>query len=134
MFTYNAPNDDGKRAPQSGAGWRASLSSGRWSQTGSIGVTLVEIPAETPLGAQLDQHSLPVRAPSDRSARPSPASHRTHQDPAARGRISRNLFSDRRCTVGGQLYEARLIDFDGIAQGIAGESDDASFTFGNADR
>jgi len=42
--------------------------------------------------------------------------------------------SDRRCTVGGQLYQARLVDFDGIQQGMGGESDDASFTFGNADR
>ena len=43
-------------------------------------------------------------------------------------------LSDRRCTVGGQLYQARLIDFDGISQGMGNESDDASFTFGNADR
>ena len=43
-------------------------------------------------------------------------------------------LSDRRCTVGGQLYQARLIDFDGISQGMGNEADDASFTFGNADR
>jgi len=42
--------------------------------------------------------------------------------------------SDRRCTVGGQLYFARLLGFDGISQSIGNESDQAQFTFGNADR
>ena len=32
------------------------------------------------------------------------------------------------------MYLPRLIDFDGISQGMGNESDDASFTFGNADR
>ena len=36
--------------------------------------------------------------------------------------------------MGGQLYQARLIDFDGISQGMGNESDDAAFVFGNADR
>ena len=43
-------------------------------------------------------------------------------------------LSDRRCTVGAQLYQARLLDFDGISQGMGGEADQATFTFGNADR
>lgn len=43
-------------------------------------------------------------------------------------------LSDRRCTIGGQLYLARLLDWDGIEQGISGEADAATFTFGNADR
>lgn len=42
--------------------------------------------------------------------------------------------SDRRCTVGDQLYQARLLDWDGISQGMSGESDHAQFNFGNADR
>lgn len=42
-------------------------------------------------------------------------------------------MSDRRCTVGGQLYQSRLLDWDGISQTIGSGSDDASFTFGNAD-
>ena len=32
------------------------------------------------------------------------------------------------------MYQPRLIDFDGISQGMGNESDDATFTFGNADR
>lgn len=43
-------------------------------------------------------------------------------------------LSDRRCTVGGQLYQARLLRWDGISQGMNGEADDAVFVFGNADR
>ena len=35
--------------------------------------------------------------------------------------------------MGGQLYQARLIDFDGITQGMGNESDNASFNLGNAD-
>lgn len=42
-------------------------------------------------------------------------------------------LSDRRVTIAGQLYQARLIDFDGISQSL-GPSDDARFRLGNADR
>jgi len=44
--------------------------------------------------------------------------------------------SDRRCTIGiaGQLYLPRLLEFDGIQQSIGNASDEAHFTFGNADR
>lgn len=43
-------------------------------------------------------------------------------------------LSDRRCTVGAQLYQARLLSWDGIEQGMGGDSDQAKFAFGNADR
>jgi len=43
-------------------------------------------------------------------------------------------LSDRRCTVGSFLYQPRLVQFGGISQGINGESDEAQFVFGNADR
>lgn len=42
-------------------------------------------------------------------------------------------LSDRRVTVGGQLYQPRLVDWDGISQTIGSASDDAGFSFGNAD-
>lgn len=41
--------------------------------------------------------------------------------------------SDRRVTVGGQLYQARLLEWSGISQTIGSASDDASFSFANAD-
>lgn len=43
-------------------------------------------------------------------------------------------LSDRLCTVGGQLYQPRLTSWDGISQTVGSASDDASFSFGNADR
>jgi hypothetical protein len=42
--------------------------------------------------------------------------------------------SDRRCTVGGQLYQARLLIWSSISQSLGNDADDASFVFGNADR
>ncbi len=51
-------------------------------------------------------------------------------------------LSNRRCTVGGQLFQARLASWAGISQTLAGgpgdaagsQSDTATFSFGNADR
>ena len=43
-------------------------------------------------------------------------------------------ISDRRVTVGGQLYQPRLLDWSGISQAIGGSADEAQFTLGNADR
>lgn len=45
------------------------------------------------------------------------------------------FLSDRRCTVGGQLYQRRLLGIpEGITQTIDGGSDTAVFEWGNADR
>lgn len=41
--------------------------------------------------------------------------------------------SDRRCTVGGQLYQARLLEHEDLSQSIGNEADSANFIFGNAD-
>lgn len=50
-------------------------------------------------------------------------------------RINGDIYlSDRRATVGGQLYQPRLLSADGISQGLDGASDAASFRLGNADR
>lgn len=43
-------------------------------------------------------------------------------------------LSDRRCVVGDQQYEPRLVDWAGIEQSLDGASDQASFTFGNSDK
>jgi hypothetical protein len=54
--------------------------------------------------------------------------------------VTDNIYlSDRRCTVGGQLYQSRLIDWDGISQALSSNqenssSDTATFRLGNADR
>ena len=43
-------------------------------------------------------------------------------------------ISDRRCNVGAQLYQPRLLNWDGISQDMGGAQDRAQFTLGNADR
>ena len=52
-----------------------------------------------------------------------------------------NIFlSNQRMTIGGQLYQERLLRWDGIQQvavgvpGVSAESDDVTLVFGNADR
>ena len=101
----------------------------------SVGVTLVEIPSANPT---YTLNSTVTRFPSGGlqtlcSRRSSRSSRSIKIQPLQAGYPAIYL-SDRRCTVGGQLYQARLIEFDGISQGMGNESDDASFTFGNADR
>jgi hypothetical protein len=136
-FTYNAPNDDGNgttaltcRFANEPLSWQMVA---EWAC--SVGVTLVEIPAATP--AYAVNASL-TRFPS--GGLPAALLSQVQQivplvkiQPLQAGYPGIYL-SDRRCTVGGQLYQARLIEFDGISQGMGNESDDASFTFGNADR
>lgn len=43
-------------------------------------------------------------------------------------------LSDRRVTIGGNLYQPRILSWDGISQSLGEASDIASFTLGNADR
>lgn len=43
------------------------------------------------------------------------------------------FVSDRRCTIDTQLYQARLLDWNGVSQSL-GASDQANFVFGNADQ
>jgi hypothetical protein len=101
----------------------------------SLGVTLIEIPQATP--------SYPLNQTVNRFP---PAALQTAllsqvQEIIPLIRIQplepgypAIYVSDRRSTIGGQLYQARLVEFDGISQSIGNESDEAQFTFGNADR
>ncbi len=136
-FTYNAPNDDGiGTTPVTCRFANEPLS---WEMVAdwacSLGVTLVEIPQTTP--------SYPLNQTVHRFP---PAGLQTAllsqvQEIIPLVRIQplesgypAIYISDRRCTIGGQLYQARLIEFEGISQSIGNESDEAQFTFGNADR
>ncbi len=136
-FTYNAPSDDGLgttaytcRFANEPLSWEMLTDA-----VCSLGVTLVEIPSSSPsytlnqtvtrfppqalkdaLLSQVQQIIPLVKIQPLESAYP--AIH----------------ISDRRCTVGGQLYQARLLEFDGISQGMGNEADEAQFSFGNADR
>ncbi len=136
-FTYNAPNDDGNgttaftcRFANEPLSWQMVAD---W--VCSVGVTLIEIPSSSPVYAL---NSTVTRFPS--GALQNALLSQVQQvvplikiQPLQAGYPAIYL-SDRRCTIGAQLYLPRLIDFDGISQGMGNESDDASFTFGNADR
>lgn len=136
-FTYNAPNDDGNgttaytcRFANEPLSWQMVAD---WAC--SVGVTLIEIPSSTPA---YTLNSTVTRFPS--AGLQSALLSQVQQvipliaiQPLQAG-YPAIYISDRRCSVGGQLYQARLIDFDGITQGMGSESDDASFVFGNADR
>jgi hypothetical protein len=136
-FTYNAPNDHGiGTTPVTCRFANEPLS---WEMVAdwacSLGVTLVEIPQTSP--------SYPLNQSVNRFP---PAALQTALlsqvqeivplvciQPLETG-YPAIYVSDRRCTIGGQLYQARLIEFDGISQSIGNESDEAQFSFGNADR
>ena len=136
-FTYNLPNDDGIgttpyicRFANEPLSWEMVAD---WAC--SVGVTLIEIPSSTPAYAL---NSTVTRFPSQ-ALKDALLSQVQQVIPLVRIQPLQSGYpeiylSDRRCTVGGQLYQARLIDFDGISQGMGNEADDASFTFGNADR
>jgi hypothetical protein len=136
-FTYNVPNDNGVgttpvvcRFANEPLSWEMVAD---WAC--SLGVTLIEIPQATP--------SYPLNQTVNRFP---PAALQTallsqvqeiiplvRIQPPQPGYPAIHL-SDRRCTIDVQLYQARLLEFDGISQSIGNESDEAQFTFGNADR
>lgn len=136
-FTYNAPNDDGNgttaytcRFANEPLSWQMVAD---W--VCSVGVTLIEIPSNAPT---YTLNSTVTRFPSQ--ALKEALLSQVQQviplikiEPLQAG-YPAIYVSDRRCTVGGQLYQARLIDLDGISQGMGNEADDATFVFGNADR
>ena len=111
------------------------LGDGRGLGPAALGVTLIEIPASNPTYSPVtDGDALPDADPQGRAAAAGAADDSAHQNPAAPGGYPAIYLSDRRCTVGGQLYLPRLVDFDGISQSMGNEADEATFTFGNADR
>ena len=136
-FTYNAPNDDGIgttaytcRFANEPLSWEMVA-----DHTCTVGVTLIEIPAAPPtytLNSTLTR--FPTQALKDALLSQVQGIVPLIKIQPLQSGYPAIYVSDRRCTIGGQLYQARLQEFDGIQQGMGGESDDASFTFGNADR
>ncbi len=136
-FTYNAPNDSGIGTTaftchfaDEPLSWEALT-----HHITSFGVTLVEIPTTDP---SYTLNSTETRFPG---ASLEAALLAQVQEFIPLIKITAResgypviFLSDRRCTIGGQLYQARLVDVEGIAQSIGNESDQAQFVFGNADR
>lgn len=136
-FTFNAPNDDGTgttpitcRFANEPLSWEMVAD---WAS--SLGVTLIEIPTTGPTYT-LNQTANRFPSASLKTALLSQVQEiipLVRIQPLESGYPGIHL-SDRRCTIGGQLYQSRLLEFDGISQSIGNESDEAQFTFGNADR
>jgi len=136
-FYYNAPNDDGNGTTQCICRFANEPLS--WEMVAdwacSIGVTLIEVPSSTPTYSVT---STVTRFPSV-SLQQALLAQVQEIIPLVKIQPLQSGYpaifvSDRRCIVGGQLYQARLLEFDGISQSIGSESDEAQFTFGNADR
>lgn len=137
-FTFNVPNDDGSGTTPVTV--RFSEDPLSWEMLGAVisstGVTLIEVPTESPT---YTLNSTVERFPSStlNTALLSQAQEiipLIYVKVKAPGYPDNIYLSDRRCIIGAQLYQARLLSFSGISQAMNGESDLASFTFGNADR
>lgn len=143
-FTYNLPSDDGTsttpvtcRFKDEPLGWQMVAD---WAC--SIGVTLVEIPSTNPsyqitaTQTRFPTGSLPAALLSQRQEL-FPLIKLT----ALQEGYPVMYLSDRRCKVGvevdptaRQQYLPRLLSWDGIQQSMGNDADQATFTFGNADR
>jgi hypothetical protein len=101
----------------------------------SIGVVLVEVPSATP---SYSVSSTLTRFPNS-TVNTETLNQVQTVIPLLKirvrdGGVSDIYLSDRRCTVGGNLYQPRLLDWSGIGQSINEPSDGARFVLGNADR
>jgi hypothetical protein len=104
----------------------------------SVGVTLIEVP-EAPPSYAVDStiNRYPDGAFEQHLAAPVQTlvplldivTHESKTEPSHALHLS-----DRYCTLGGTLYQARLLDWDGISQSIGNDSDVARFVLANADR
>jgi hypothetical protein len=136
-FTYNAPNDGGVGTTayichfaNEPFGWEFLTDA-----ISTVGVTLVELPTTNPsytLNGTY-QRFPPAGLQTALLAQVQEIIPLIKIQPRETG-YPTIYVSDRRCTIGGQLYVPRLIDWDGISQAIGNESDEAQFIFGNADR
>ncbi len=136
-FTYNAPNDDGNGTAAYTCRFANEPLS--WEMVAdwvcSIGVTLIEIPASNPTYSPITTDTrFPNTTLKDALLPQAQQLIPLIKIQPLQAGYPAIYLSDRRCTVGAQLYLPRLLDFDGISQSMGNEADQATFTFGNADR
>jgi hypothetical protein len=137
-FVYNAPGDDGNGVEQIVCRFANEPLSWEFisDQACSIGLTLIEVPFTNPSYAIA---STDTRFPAA-TLEAALLSQVQELIPLVKIQPRETGYpaiyvSDRLCTVGGQLYLPRLLrPPENISQGISGESDQAEFAFGNADR
>lgn len=137
-FTYAAPSDDGQSTTNVTVRFEntALTFEHMADQLCSIGLTLIEVPDDGD-APSYTLNSTDTRFPSS-SLETALLDQVQTLIPLVKVTVKESGYpviylSDRRCTVGGQLYQARLLRFDGISQSMNGEADDAMFIFGNAD-
>jgi hypothetical protein len=135
-FTFQVPNPDGTTTATTCRFENAPLTFDHLSNAvTSVGVVLVEIPSTTPT---YTLNSTQTRFPA--AGLPAALLSQVQEliplvKIQARATGYPAIYvSDRRCTVGGQLYQARLLIWSSISQSLGNDADDASFVFGNADR
>jgi len=138
-FTYNAPSDDGQGT--SAVTVRFIETALSWEflafHVSTVGITFAEVP-DPAAAPSYTLNSTVTRFPTSGLAT-ALLSQVQEIIPLLKITVRQAgypviFLSDRRATVGGQLYQARLLEFSGISQSMGGESDEASFSFGNADR
>jgi hypothetical protein len=142
-FTYNAPNADQTTSAVKVRFANVPLSL-QYLQNGcQAGITFVEVPDPTTAPSYSVTHTAQRFPPS---AMQSALLGQVQQIiPLVQIRVRESavpdiFLSDRRCTIGGQLYQPRLIGMGEpggdvlMSQDISGKADNVQFTFGNADR
>lgn len=137
-FTYAVPSDDGQSTSNVTVRFEnAPLTFEHMSDAlCSVGLTFVEVP-DPDEAPSYTLNSTDTRFPSA-SLKTALLDQVQTVVPLLKITVKESGYaviylSDRRCTVGAQLYQARLLRFDGISQSMNGEADDATFVFGNAD-
>ena len=137
-FTYNAPNADGTTTAYTVC--FALDEPFEWSYVSQVctstGLTFVEVPTSSPSYAIA---STDTRFPGNALATALLSQVQeiiplVKIQPKKTGGYPAIYLSDRRVTVGGQLYQPRLLENPEVSQAMNGESDVATFQFGNADR
>jgi hypothetical protein len=142
-FLYNVPNADGTFALTKVIWESTPISLQYLIHACQVGFNLIEVP-DPASAPSYGITSTCTRFPS--SALASALTDQVQQIvPLVRIRVRESAvsdvyLSDRRCSVGGQLYLPRLLGIgeqgsdDLIVQDLSGAADSVSFTFGNADR
>ena len=142
-FTYTVPNPDGTTTGVLVTFEQTPISFEYLRNAVQVGLNLIEVvdPTQRP-----PTRSIPPACGSPRPRCPrrcspkSSRSSRSSTSACANPRSPDIYLSDRRVTVGGQLYLPRLIGIGEpgsdvlISQDIKGTSDNVRFTFGNGDR
>jgi hypothetical protein len=142
-FTYNVPNPDQTTSPTKVTWEYAPLTIQYLANACQVGFNFIEVP-DPGAAPTFAVNSTCLRFPST-ALQTALLSQVQQIVPLVHIRVREQVvpdiyLSDRRCTVGGQLYLPRVLGLGEpgsdviISQDIKGTADNVQFTFGNADR